>query len=144
MNNLLVICIGNICRSPMAEGLLQKAFPEKTVRSAGVDAMVGHPADPYLIQIMREQGIDISRHRAQKLAGWMVSEADLILTMDSEQKRYIEQRYPAAKGKVLRNGEFGNVDIPDPYRQEMSSFRQAYRLISDGIAEITQKIARIG
>ena len=144
MNNLLVICIGNICRSPMAEGLLQKAFPYKTVRSAGVDAMVGYPADPYSIQIMQEQGIDISRHRAQKLAGWMVSEADLILTMDNEQKRYIEQKYPAAKGKVLRSGEFGNFDIPDPYRQEMSSFRQAYALISDSITEIAKKIARIG
>jgi protein-tyrosine phosphatase len=144
MNNLLVICIGNICRSPMAQGLLRKAFPEKTVRSAGIDALVGNPADPYSIQIMQEQGIDISGHRAQKLTGRMVSEADLILTMDSEQKRYIERVYPAAKGKVLRSGEFGDFDIPDPYRQDMHNFRQTYRLIVQGMDELARKIAQIG
>ena len=79
MKNVLVICIGNICRSPMAEGLLQQAFPEKKIRSAGIGALIGYPADPYSVQIMEEQGIDIRSHRAQKLAGWMVSEADLIV-----------------------------------------------------------------
>ncbi|WP_230411629.1 low molecular weight protein-tyrosine-phosphatase [Collimonas humicola] len=144
MNNLLVICIGNICRSPMAQGLLSRAFPDKTVRSAGIDALVGYPADPYSIQIMREQGIDISGHRAQKLTRRMVSEADLILTMDSVQKRHIESVYPAAKGKVLRSGEFGDFDIPDPYRQDMHSFRQTYRLIAQGMDELARKIAQIG
>ncbi|AMP06368.1 low molecular weight phosphotyrosine protein phosphatase [Collimonas pratensis] len=144
MNNLLVICIGNICRSPMAQGLLHKAFPDKTIRSAGIDALVGYPADPHSIQIMQEQGIDISGHRAQRLTDRMVREADLILTMDTEQKRYIEKNYPAAKGKVLRSGEFGDFDIPDPYQQDMSSFRQTYRLISQGMAELARKIVQIG
>lgn len=144
MDKLLVICIGNICRSPMAQGLLHRAFPDKLVLSAGIDALVGHPADPHSIQIMREQGIDISRHRARKLTGQMVREADLILTMDGEQKRYIEKWYSMAKGKVLRSGEFGDFDIPDPYQQDMNSFRKTYRLISEGMAELSRKIIQIG
>ena len=105
INNILVICIGNICRSPMAEGLLQRAFPGRTVHSAGIGAMIGHPADPFSLQIMQELGIDISAHRARSLNTAMVSAADIILTMDLEQKRFIEQRYASARGKVFRLGE---------------------------------------
>lgn len=143
ISNILVICIGNICRSPMAEGLLKRALPEKTVRSAGIGAMIGHPADPFAIQLMQEQGIDIGAHRAQSLMTWMVSEADVILTMDLEQKRYIEQKYPTAKGKAFRLGEFGQYDIPDPYRQDLAVFRQAYSLIAQGVDALIERLVHI-
>jgi protein-tyrosine phosphatase len=141
ISNILVICIGNICRSPIAEALLKRALPEKTVRSAGIDAMVGYPADPFAIQLMQEQGIDISPHRAQSLMTWMVSEAEVVLTMDLEQKRFIEQKYPTSKGKVFRLGEFGQYDIPDPYKQDLSVFRQTYRLIAQGVDALAERLA---
>jgi protein-tyrosine phosphatase len=140
ISNILVICIGNICRSPMAEGLLKLAFPQKMVRSAGIDAMVGYPADPYSVQLMQEQGIDISAHRAQSLMTWMVSEAEVILTMDLEQKRFLEQKYPTSKGKVFRLGEFGQYDIPDPYRQDLAVFRHTYGLIAEGIDALKERL----
>ena len=105
INKVLFVCIGNICRSPIAEGLFKQAFPEKAVFSAGLSAMVGDPADPLSIQLMLEHGIDIREHRARNMAGWMISETDLIVTMDQNQKRFIEQRYPAAQGKVVRIGD---------------------------------------
>lgn len=141
INNILVICIGNICRSPIAEGLLQSALPEKKVYSAGIGAMIGHPADPFSIQLMQEQGIDISAHRAQSLATWMVNEADIILVMDLEQKHFIEQKYATSKGKVFRLGEFGKFDIPDPYQQDLAVFRQAYSLIAQGVDALIERIA---
>lgn len=143
IQNILVLCIGNICRSPIAEGLLKAALPEKRVYSAGIGALIGRPADPFSIQLMQEQGIDISAHRAQSLASWMVSEADIILVMDLEQKRFIEQQYASSKGKVFRLGEFGKYDIPDPYRQDLATFRQTYSLIAEGVDALIARLVHI-
>lgn len=143
IHTILVLCIGNICRSPMAEGLLKRALPEKTVRSAGISALTGHPAAPFSIQIMQELDIDLSTHRAQNLAGWMVSEADLILTMDQAQKRYVERNYLASKGKVLRLGELSRYDIPDPYQRGLDGFRQSFKLIKQGVNDMTKHLSQI-
>jgi protein-tyrosine phosphatase len=128
----------------MAEGLLKQALPGKEVCSAGISAMVGEPAASASIQLMRECGIDISGHRAQNLASWMVNEADIILTMDLYQMRFIEATYAASKGKVFRLGEFGKYDIPDPYRQGLATFRHSYGLIARGIDELIDHIAYPG
>jgi protein-tyrosine phosphatase len=143
MNNILVLCIGNICRSPMAEGLLRRALSGRTVHSAGLGALVGHPAEPFSVQIMQEQGIDISSHRARSLTASMVSEADLILTMDLAQKRHVESQYVASKGKVFRLGEFKKYDIADPYRQSIVEFRESYQLIADGVEDILKRLAHM-
>ncbi len=140
ISNILFVCIGNICRSPMAEGLFNQVMPEKAVYSAGIHALVGEPADPLAQQLMQERGIDISEHRARSMAIWMVNEADLILTMDLYQKRFIEFKYPAAKGKVMRLGEHGNYDIPDPYKQGLFAFRHACHLIALGVDSVTAQI----
>jgi protein-tyrosine phosphatase len=143
MQNILVICIGNICRSPMAEGLLKQALPGKSIRSAGLGALVGRPADPLSVQIMAEQGIDISEHRAQSISTRMVQEADLILTMDLEQKQRVETDYVGSRGKVFRLGEFAKLDIADPYRQGIDSFRAAHSLIRQGVQVFAGRIARL-
>jgi protein-tyrosine phosphatase len=140
--NILFICIGNICRSPMAEGLFRQAMPEKAVYSAGLNAMVGEPADPSSIQLMLEHGIDITGHRARSLAAWMVKEADLILTMDREQKRFIEQTYAKSKGKVMRLGEGSKYDIPDPYQLGSAAFRHSCDLIAQSIDELVERIVQ--
>jgi protein-tyrosine phosphatase len=142
INKVLFVCIGNICRSPMAEGLFKQALQDKAVCSAGISAMVGEPADPMSIQLMWEHGIDISEHRARSLAGWMISETDLIVTMDQDQKRFIEQRYPTSRGKVIRIGEAGKYDVQDPYRREPSAFRDSFNLIVRGIDDLVEHIAQ--
>lgn len=113
----------------MAEGLFRQALPEKQFFSAGIDALVGHPADPFAVQLMQERDIDISGHRARRIEGWMMVESDLILTMDDAQKDAIERRYPMAQGKVMRLGESIRCDIPDPYRQDRYAFEHACGLI---------------
>lgn len=125
----------------MAAGLFKRALPGKAVCSAGISAMVGSPADRLAIQLMRERGIDISEHRAQNLAAWMMNEADLIVTMDRDQKSFVEQKYERARGKVIRLGEYRKYDIPDPYQYGLAAFRHSYSLIAQGIDELVERIA---
>ena len=126
----------------MAEALFRLALPDLAVCSAGLDPLTGYPADPLSVRLMKERGIDISAHRAQPLAGWMVSEADLILTMEMEQAHYMVQRYPAARGKVERLGS--DYDIPDPYRQGLPAFRHSCELIAKGVDELVCELIAKG
>lgn len=143
MKQILVLCIGNICRSPMAEGMLKRALPDRVVRSAGLGALIGKPADPLSVQLMAEQGIDITEHRAQQISGGLVAQAELILVMDAEQKQYVETQYMGARGKVFRLCEATKVDIPDPYREGIESFREAYTLIDEGVRFWVDQIERM-
>lgn len=144
IRRILVVCIGNICRSPMAEGLLRQALPEVQTCSAGIAALVGHGADPIAVQIMAEAGVDITAHRARMLTDAIARDADLILVMDDMQKQHISMQYPYARGKVFRLGEAAKRDIPDPYRQEEEVFRTVYSMIENGVDQWVKRINSIG
>lgn len=143
MKSVLVVCIGNICRSPMGEALIAAALPELKVASAGVGALVGQPADPLARELMHKRGLDIAPHRARQLTGSMCQEADLILVMDEEQRLHINQRHPLARGKVFRLGEVARVDIPDPYRLGRPAFERALKLIDDGASAWVERIKKL-
>ncbi|EJL72843.1 protein-tyrosine-phosphatase [Variovorax sp. CF313] len=142
MKSVLVVCIGNICRSPMGEALIAAALPQLEVASAGVGALVGQPADPIARQLMAERGLDIESHRARQLTNLMCQQADLILVMDEEQRLQINQRYPLTRGKLFRLGEVARVDIPDPYRLGRPAFEQALQLIDAGASAWVERIRK--
>ena len=119
----------------MAEGLLKRKFPEKTITSAGLRGMTGWTADPFSIRIMEEQGMDIHAHRARNLTLPMIEKADLILTMEAQQTRSVESRFPEANGKVMRLGEYGGYDIADPFNRSIEFFRETYVLIEEGVEQ---------
>jgi protein-tyrosine phosphatase len=143
MKQILVLCIGNICRSPMAEAMLKQALPDRVIQSAGLSALIGKPADPFSVQLMQEQGIDISAHRAQQVAPSLVAQAELILVMDTEQKKYVETHYVGTRGKVYRLGEALKADIPDPYLEGIESFRVAHRMIEEGVQFWAERVRRM-
>lgn len=129
----------------MAEGLLKRALTNAgqgdcVVTSAGLGALIGHPADAKAWQLMIKENIDISDHRARQLNKDMIRKADIILVMDLSQKSAIEALEPCAKGKVFRLGNWGNYDIPDPYQQNLSAFVTSFNLIEQGISEWLKKI----
>ena len=127
----------------MAAGMLEQALPGRIIRSAGIGAMIGTPADPFSVQLMAESGIDITAHRGQQISHALVAEADLILVMDTEQKNYVENRYVGARGKVFRLAESRNMNIPDPYREGIDSFRHAQQLIAEGVQFWSDRISRM-
>src|SRR5690606_29898007 len=98
---VLLVCIGNICRSPMAQALFAQALPHADVSSAGLAALVGQPADPEAQAQIAQRGLDLSAHRARQLTGALVRQSDLLLVMDVEQRRFIEAHHPLARGRVF-------------------------------------------
>lgn len=143
MRAVLTVCVGNICRSPMAEGLLAAGLPHLRVFSAGTGALVGKPADATAQELMRRRGIDISGHVAQQVSQMLCRQADLILVMDREQRRYLESNYPFVRGKVFRIAEFAGQDVPDPYTQDEAAFEHALALIDAGTRTWIERILKI-
>jgi protein-tyrosine phosphatase len=143
VKTILVVCEGNICRSPMAQGLMAAALPDANVRSAGLGALIGSPADETALRLMQARGIDISAHRAQQITRVMCLESDVVLVMDAEQRERLEQVYPQARGRVFRVGEHTKRDIPDPYRQPEKAFSDALSLIDEGVREWLHRINRL-
>ena len=144
MNNILVVCIGNICRSPLAQAMLAREFPGKNVWSAGLDALVGHAADATSAELADEQGLDLSEHRAQQITSVMCQQADLILVMEQSHKAELERPYPLARGRVFRLGELGGYDIGDPYRQGRAAFESAGQHIARGVQDWSPRIRQLG
>jgi protein-tyrosine phosphatase len=141
---ILMVCIGNICRSPMAEWLLREQSSAITtpitVQSAGIGALIGHPADPNVLALLHQSNIDCSPHRARQIEPKMISEADLILVMEDYHRKAVEQLVPSACGKVHLLGKWGQFEIADPYRQPPHYFKETERMILQGIAQWRQKI----
>ena len=143
MNNILTVCVGNICRSPVAEALLKDRLPGRQVWSAGLQAVVGHGAEATARDIASQHGLDLSAHHAQQLAGWMCLQADLVLVMEASHRLELEKRYPTARGKIYRLGDFGpqgGFDIADPYRQPRAAFEAAHAAIALGVDEWVRRI----
>lgn len=135
IQSILVVCVGNICRSPMAEYLLKQDYPQLTIESAGISGLSGHPADDKAQLCMQHLGINISGHIAKKLNAEHLKKADLILVMSKNQQAHIEQTWPFAKGKVFRLGHWQNKNVPDPYQHDQAFFDETCQLIQQCVTD---------
>lgn len=147
---VLFICSGNTCRSPMASALLLSRIEEKSevlepgeiqVWSAGLFAEEGLPASPKAIEAMREQGIDISRHRSSLVRESLIRDADIILCMTNSQRSYIMDRFAGKSVKIYTLSEFTGDEageVLDPYGQDLDTYRKSLgqiRLLVDRLLD---------
>jgi protein-tyrosine phosphatase len=144
--HILIVCTGNICRSPIAEGMLRAHLPEgRDVSSAGLAALIGAPADPLAVEVMRENGYDITAHRGRQVVLPMLAQSDLILAMDQGHSTALLRQYPQLRGRVHKMLRWrGNGDVADPFRQPKSAFEQAYEDIDLGVRDWLPRIVRVG
>lgn len=140
INSILVVCIGNICRSPMGEAFFKQLYPNKKVQSAGLGALVGYPADEHAQSVMKEIDIDISCHVAQQMTEELAKEFDLILCMSEEQERWIKRNWGFTRGKVYRLGHWMNAEIADPYKHPRHIFVKSRDLIQEAVATWRKRI----
>lgn len=131
-DHILVLCTGNICRSPVAQALMQQRFPDKRVESAGLGALVGAGVDANAGSLAADAGLDLSGHVARQVDTAMLSKADLILVMSEGQRHAVAERHPPASGKTLLMTRWiGGEDVPDPYRKSRDAFEHVHRLLVD-------------
>ncbi len=152
--DVLIVCTGNICRSPMAEGMLRQMFADRSmhacrVRSAGTHAMDGRPAEPHAVEAARERGANIAGHKARSLDREMVDRADLILVMETGQADLIARALTTARqAQTLRLlAEFspaeGVREVEDPYGRPLEAYRDCARLMQTCLAGVLEHIENL-
>lgn len=129
----------------MAVALMQHEFSHAahppSIESAGLQALVGQPADPMARELMRERSIDLSGHVARQLTPELAMQFDLILTMDGQQVADVTAMAPILRGRVHRLGTWSDIDIPDPYRHSREAFEAALAGIDQGVNDWKRKLA---
>jgi protein-tyrosine phosphatase len=151
---ILMVCLGNICRSPLAEGILQdKAFKAGlpwSVESAGTESYhVGQPPHPLSQKVARMNGIDICNQRARRFVAEDLERFDKIYALSNdvmdEMKRIAGKKFNAAKVDLLMNELYPdeNLDVPDPWYGGEEGYHQAFKLIEQACEAIIRKYSII-
>lgn len=132
--SVLVLCTGNICRSPYAEAVLKHRAPGISVDSAGLSAMVDYEADATGQAVAKGRGIDMSEHKAKQVTRSLIGQSDLILVMDDEHLSRLHRKYPDSRGKSFKLGKLkGDKNIVDPYLKSQSFFELVFNEIDEAV-----------
>jgi protein-tyrosine phosphatase len=138
--NILVVCMGNICRSPSAERVFRRHLPGNNISSAGIGALVNEPIHPGAAVLLRKHGYDTDNHSARQIDGVMLNDADLVLVMDKGHQATLMKRYPSSSGKVMLLGAWLDKEIHDPYRKSDEVFKYVFEQIEESCLSWCSKI----
>jgi len=140
-DHILVVCVGNICRSPVAQYFLQQKLPSKNVFSAGLSAMVDSDMDPSARSVAEQHGLICPAHSATQITPAMCRKADLILVMENFHREALGALCPEARGKVfLLGGLLDGTEIADPYRRDRHVFELVHASIVRAAESWVQKL----
>jgi protein-tyrosine phosphatase len=147
VQNILVVCKGNICRSPLAEAYLRSILPEEgiTVTSAGLDTTDGKPAHPFAKSVADLHGLTLERHLTAQITREMVDKADVILVMEFAQLSSMLKLCPRVQDKVFVLSEFNGascVDISDPFSGTVEDFQECLRIIRDSCNGLVNQLQK--
>lgn len=149
MTKILMVCLGNICRSPLAEGILKSKVDnfQFFIDSAGMgDYHVGELPDKRSIQVADENALDITYQRARQFKMEDFEEFDLIYAMDNQNYRRLmalaKTEEHQSKIKIILNEVFPeeNLDVPDPYYDSIFAFRNVYKMLDEACDKIVEKL----
>ena len=141
MKRILFVCTGNICRSPMAEGMMRELIKGRTdvvVLSAGVSAPRGSSASRSAVDALSELGIDLASFRSQPVTGELLEQCTHVFTMTREHRRLLDLLFPEQGSKIRLVGEFirGGGDVPDPIGQGLTTYKRCRDAIKSALAQI--------
>jgi len=149
VKRVLFVCTGNICRSPLAQVLLERALVERSVpdvevTSAGTGAWDGAPASEGAYLVALERGLDLSEHRARLLTRELVEEATLIFTMARHHRARVQEL--GGEGRVFVLGEYvgrsgEEAEVGDPFGGDLEVYRDTYAELEALVGTVANRLA---
>ena len=148
VKSILFVCLGNICRSPLAEGIAreiaQKGGLEVKLDSAGTSGWhIGEHPDERSIEVAQKHGIDISKLKGRKVNPYADDSFDLIVAMDRQNYKDL-QTLGFSKEKLVLMGDFGlqGREIPDPYHMGLDGFEKVYEMLETAMENLFSALQR--
>ena len=140
--SILMVCLGNICRSPLAEGILRSKLPEKEffIDSAGTASYhIGSPPDKRSIEVAKNNGIDISMQRARAFKSNDFKTFDIIYAMDSQNYSDLISKCNSKDEMLKVKLILKNQNVPDPYYGELFNFKNVFELLNKSCDQISRE-----